>query len=314
MSDDEVFEPEALEPEDVPASEDEELSSEADPEELELQEEGEGEGEENEEDEDDADGGSDPELDDFEFEGQTYKVPSALKSSLSRLESMDADYTQKSQANAELKRDLEAREQAFNQQVQAQRNLFGEYTQLQNIQNELINLQKTDWQKLKAEDPFAPQEVMLRIQQLENAGRQVAASIQHKEQQRTQNEQRESAKHAEEFQAALHREIDGWSPDLNAQLTTYANSHGFSADELGGVRDVRIVKALKEGLEGRQLKERLQKQQKAAKKPKPKPEAKPLAKPSAKGRGSAKKGLSDDMSAEEWAAMRNKQVAARSRY
>lgn len=315
MSDDEILEPEALETEDIPASEDEEVSSDTDPEELELQEAGEDEGEEDQEDEDqdvdenDTDG--DPELEDYEFEGQTYKVPSALKPQLM----MNADYTRKTQEVAEERKALKGREEALNQQAETQRALIGDYAQLHNINNELHQLQNTDWQKLKAEDPFAPQEVMLRIQQLQNDQRRVAAGIQHKEHQRTVAAQQETAKREQKFQESLINEIPGWSNDLGTKLTNFASAtYKVSADELTNIRDVRFVKLLRDAKEGQELKERMQKQKLAAKKPKPKPDAKPLAKPSAKGRGSAKKGLSDDMSAEEWAAMRNKQVAARSRF
>lgn len=317
MSDDETFEPEALEVEEAPASEEEGHSSEADPEDLELQDDGqeEGEGEETQEDEeaDDNDGDDEdsPELVDFEVKGKAYKVHPDLVRHLM----LDADYTQKRQAGAEKERELIAREQSLTEQAEAQKALIGDYAQLQNINNQLAQYKNFDWQKAEAEDPFSPQRHMLRIQELKDAQQQLAAGIQQKEHQRTVETQQETAKREQEFQMSLHQEIPGWGHEMGVQLTTFAaNTYGVTPDELSTIKDVRFVKMVKDLKEAHELKARLQKQQQAAKKPKPKPEAKPLTNPPAKGRAKVKKGLSDDMKTGDWMKQRQKQVAARSRY
>lgn len=314
MSDDELLGNDALgnDEYEAPASEEEEQASETDAEEAELSEEdsdeeGEAEGEEDEEGDDDGDESS--ELEEVEFRGKKYKLHPDLKPALM----MQADYTRKTQEVAEEKRALEEQKETLSQQAEAQKELVNEYGQLHAIKAQIAQYANVDWNQWDDQDPIEAGKHYRHLHQLKEAASQIEGEIRNKENERSQAAQQEAAKRTEEYLQSLRKEIPDWSNELDFQLTNYARGLGFSDQDLKSVRDVRMVKILREAMEGRQLKEKLQKQQQAAKKPKPKEEVKPLKK-QAKGRTSARSGLSDDMSTEEWVKQRNKQVAARQRY
>lgn len=314
MSEDDIFEPEALAPDEAPASEGEEQSSEADPEEFEL-EEGEDEGEE-EEDQDDGDGddADELELDEFEYEGKTFKVPSEVKSKLARLDSMDADYTQKSQANAEVKRELLQQRETLQQQAQIQQALAADYADLHSVGKDLAQYQNVNWDQYEAQNPQDAQQHWRRYQQLKEAYQQKAGVIQQKQHQATQAIQRQEAERYQKFQNALVEKFSDWSDQVGTELTQFVGRYNIQPDDVSRIREVGYVELIRDAKAYHDLKAKLDSQQAKAKARKPKPEAKPLAKPSAKGRGPARKGLSDEMSTDDWVKVRQKQIAARSRY
>ncbi|WP_298966153.1 hypothetical protein [uncultured Roseibium sp.] len=313
MQDEEMLEIEALETEDIQdsASEEDEQSSETEVDDVEADEEAETEDAEDEEDEfnldDDDEGVS--EVEEVEFEGKNYKVHPDLKLALMR----NADYTQKSQGVAEDRRTLEQREEAFEQQVQVYQELRSEYAKFEAIQGQIDQYKNVDWNALEEQDPIEAGRHWRSFQQMKDSQQQLAAGIRHKEHECSQAAQREAAKRDEEYVQARNKVIPDWSEQLNLQLTDFAKTYGFTQDDVGSLRDPRMLQILREAMDGRQLKTKLQEKRKAAKKPKPKQDVKPLKK-QAKGRTSAPKGLSDDMSPEAWVAARNKQVAARRGY
>ena len=318
MQDDDVLESDALETEKTQdsASGEVEQSSEAEVDEVEADETAETEETEAEEGEEIDLGDEDDDiasaLEDIEFQGKNYKVHPDLKSAIMK----DADYTQKSQANAERGRALDEREKQLEQQAKNQRELQGEYAQFQAFQNEIDRYKQVDWTALEEQDPLEAGRHWRNLQQLKDDQRQLAGTIRQKEFERSQEAQREDAKRREEYVQTRNRAIPDWSEELNLQLTDFAKSYGYTEQDVGALRDHRMLQILREAMNGRQLKDKLRQQRAAAKKASKKQtteEVKPLKK-QAKGRTSARNGLSDDMSAEDWVKQRNKQVAARQRY
>lgn len=258
----------------------------------------------------------DPDLEDFEYEGKAIKLPRGLKDRFL----MHEDYTRKTQGVAEERRAVEEtkqalsqREQEFTKQVESQTALLGDYAELRAMSLSLERYQNVDWARLDEEDPIGAQRAFREMQNLKDAAQQKYFSIQQKEAERNQTAQREDAKRTEDFHKALRSEIKDWSPELDLQLTNYARSRGIPDQELRSIRNVGYVKILREAMEGAQLKANAQKQIAEAKaKPKPAPEqqAKPLEKP-ARGQAPATRGLSDELSPEDWLKERNKQIARR---
>lgn len=311
MADEELGELEAPE---VPASEEEgskpeteapaELSTDTEGNEAEVEVEGES-GDQDVEETVLEDGGGELDLIDWETGGKTYKVPADLKPHLM----MNADYTRKTQEVSEQRAALEERQQSFDQQVESQQALLADYAQVKAIEQQIAQYNEVDWVKLDEEDPMTANQHRWNLQQLKDARSTQIETIRTKEQERSRTAQRETVKRTEEYQNALAREIKGWGPELNLALSQYGRAAGYSDQELSSVRDVRQVKTL---MKAHLWDQHLQRQ-KAAAKPKPKPDVKPLAKP-AKGKAPARTGLSDDMDIKDWAAMRNKQVAAKRGY
>ncbi|WP_422383274.1 hypothetical protein [Roseibium album] len=318
MEIDELLETDALDTEEIQdsASEEDEQSSETEVDDVEVDEDAETDEAEAEEDDEEIDLGDDDvesELEEVEFQGKNYKIHPDLKLALMR----DADYTQKSQANAETKRALDEQQQSFEQQVQGHRELMGEYAQFQALQNQIDQYSNVDWNALEEQDPLDAGRHWRNLQQLKEAQQKVGSGIRQKEHERSQAAQREDAKRTEEYVSARNKAIPDWSDDLNLQLTTFAKTYGYSEQDVGSLRDPRMLQILREAMDGRQLRQKLQKQQaaarKAAKKVKTQEEVKPLKK-QAKGRTSARNGLDDNMSTDDWLKVREKQVAARGGY
>lgn len=257
----------------------------------------------------------DPDLEDFEWEGKSLKLPKGLKDRFL----MHEDYTRKTQAVSQEKRAVEEtkqtlaqREQEFTKQVESQTALLGEYAELRAMSMSLERYQEVDWQRLDEEDPIGAQRAFREYQNLKDAAQAKYFSIQQKETERTQTAQREDAKRTEDFRKSLAAEIKDWSPELDLQLTNFARSRGIPDQELRSIRNVGYVKLLREAMEGVQLKEQLRKQVAAAKTKQPSPDdkPKPLEKP-AKGQAPATRGLSDDLPVEDWVKLRNNQVRRR---
>ena len=309
MSEDDIFEPEALAPDETPASEGEEQSSEADPEEFEL-EEGEDAGEEEEghedgDDDGDEDGeGDEPELEEYELDGKTYKIPPDLKPLLMK----NADYTQKSQVNAEIKKDLLQQRETLQQQAQIQQALAADYADLHSTGKDLAQYQNVNWDQYEAQDPQQAQQHWRRYQQLKESYQQKAGVIQQKQHQAATTIQQQEAERYQKFQKSLAEKFSDWSDQVGTELTQFVGRYNIQPADVSKIRDVGHVELIRDAKAYHDLKAKLDQQQATAKKRKPKPEAKPLAKPSAKGRGPARKGLDDSMSAEAWAAKRNEEI------
>lgn len=60
------------------------------------------------------------------------------------------------------------------------------------------------------------------------------------------------ARRLQAVEAELARDIEGWSPQLRADLAAYGQARGFTAEELAGVEDPREVKILHLAMLGEQ--------------------------------------------------------------
>jgi hypothetical protein len=109
----------------------------------------------------------------------------------------------------------------------------------------------------------------------------------------------------EQALAELARDVPDWSPELAVALHNFGRDHyGFSVEDLDGIDDARVVKALHAAYqwEGHQAKQRGAERHASA-----------LAvRPAVKVGGAApKSGLDDRLSAEEWLRRRNAQLRKR---
>ena len=247
---------------------------------------------------------SEGDFEELDLDGKKVRIPAAVKPLLM----MQADYTRKTQEVAEQRREVEAAREAIQHQAEAQKQFRDEYGKLAAYDASLAQFEQVDWAKLVEEDPVRAQKLDIQHRQLRDQRQQVAAAIQQKEQERSQAEQREFAKQAEESAKVLQRDIPGWGPDVQQKLREYGLKQGYRDDELSLVVDARAIKILHKS---RLWDEHVEKQQAAATR-KPKPSVQPLAKP-AKGRAPARTGLHDELPADEWVKRRNQELAKKSR-
>ena len=174
-----------------------------------------------------------PELEEVEHDGKKYQIPKDLKPALM----LQADYTRKTQEVAEIRRAVEARQQAIEQTAQMQQAHIQAYGQVAAIDARLAQFQNLDWTQLNAQDPVQAQALLIEQTQLQ----QVQQLEQRAGQQRTQLTQQRRMEAAS--QAA--REIPGWNDELaNAVSSTVMKTYGITAEELQTVADSRFYKIL----------------------------------------------------------------------
>ena len=243
-----------------------------------------------------------PEDDDEEIDhdGEKYKVPKKLKDAFLRQQ----DYTQKTQAVAEQRREVEARQQALAQQAQAQQAHIAEYAEAYSLDTQLKQYQQINWQALIDSDPVQAMKLDRQMRELQSRRDEVVSSVTHKQQQAQLNMQRENAKRMADGQAVLAREIKGWSPEVGKQLASLGRELGFNEEELASVNDPRTVKLLHKAWQFDQL---MKKQ--ATPKEVPAPQEKPVTRITA-SKGTAAKDPSK-MSDKEFAQWRKRAIAQR---
>ena len=249
----------------------------------------------------DSDGdtqGVDPEVfEEVEYEGRKYSIPPELKDALLR----QADYTRKTQ---ELAQTRQQTEQTFAQQqarIEAERANIQAVARLTALDDRLQQYAGVDWQSLSQTDPAVAQQEFIKYQQLKDSRTQFVAQIQQHESQRAMQEQQETARHLHEANEALSREIKGWSPDYAQSLREVAKSLGAKEEQLNGIREPWIVKAL-------HAQKVLSEMTKKAGAPAPSAAAKPVRTITG---GNAKGTVDPDkMSIEDWMRAEQKRMAA----
>lgn len=266
------------------------------------------EGEEPEGEPEADEGAGDEDLVDVEYEGQTYSVPPNLKDALLR----QADYTRKTQETAAQRRELEqqaealkAHQEALQQQSQAQRQNLKDYARLETVEGQIEELQKTNWDELAEEDSAEAQRRATQLTVLTNERNGLADKLRKSEQEAFEKQRAEHARRIEQAQAEVARTIPNWSNETATKVSETGRRIGYSDRELYAANaDPRAVRALYLASLGEQV----EKQQRAAVRPKKQP-VKPAPKVSTGGPPAS--GPRDDQDINAWIEARNRQLAKR---
>lgn len=185
--------------------------------------------------------GVDPEaFEEVEYQGKKYALPPELKDAILR----QADYTRKTQ---ELAQTRQQAEQTFAQQqarIEAERANIQAVARLTALDERLQQYAGVDWDSLSQSNGELAQREFMKYQQLKDSRAQFVAQIQQHESQRAMQEQQETARQLQEANEVLSREIKGWSPDYAQSLREVAKSLGAKEEQLNGIREPWIVKAL----------------------------------------------------------------------
>lgn len=239
------------------------------------------------------------EFGEIEVDGKKFELPKSAAEKLQAERMMNADYTQKTQALAEQRRQFEV--QSAEQQKQ-QQEYVQDYAKVVAIDDQLAAYNQLDWAELIANDP---QQAMLYQQQqrkLEGQRAQAVQAVTQKQQQFALNEQQAIAKRVQEASAYVAREIPGWTPERDNQLQAYVKQNGIPEQELMPMvlRHPALLKILHKA----ELYDRQEK--KVAAKPTPPVQDKPVTRVSS-ARGATQRDPSK-MSTAEWMAHRNAQL------
>lgn len=235
----------------------------------------------------------DDDLEEFEWEGKKFQGPKGLKNGLM----MQADYTRKTQETAALKRELDQRAAALQQQSQASDEELNMRATLVAIDAQMKRYENVNWGAWEQQDWMAAQSAFREFTQLKEARSQAASMLGERQRARAEEAQRESAKRVQETREYAAKNIKGWSDDMDKQMSDFATKElGIDGNTLKeAAYNPALYRALHLAWVGHQ----------ALSKPavKAAPTPSPLKVVHAKASTPAAKSLSD-MSMEEYAAAR----------
>ena len=191
-----------------------------------------------------------PEVVEAELDGKTYKVPPAVKEAMLR----QSDYTKKTQEAAEIRRTADALMQQAAQMAELQKAQAKQFGQLANLDEQIAQYEKVDWNTLTAQDATRAQQLFIAFQQAKDARQKVVQELNQSHEQHQQASQSAMQARLEEGQKALAREIKGWSADHGRKLAGFAvSTYGFTDAEVASVIDPRTVRMLNDAHQWRAL-------------------------------------------------------------
>lgn len=188
----------------------------------------------------DPDAPADAALVEVEYEGKPYQVPAEIKDALMR----HSDYSKKTAEVAEARKAAESAQKQAEEFHQNSAAYAKSLAQLQIVDAQLAQLDQTDWQRLRAEDPtdyntraIDRQNLLMQRQQIQTEAQGIDQRFQAERNQLMQ-------KLIEEGQAELPRRIPGWNTQVREAVKSYGVTQGFTPDELATVVDARAVAVL----------------------------------------------------------------------
>jgi hypothetical protein len=194
-------------------------SAETDPEiELELEEVAES----------DQSDGTDDDLEDWEEEGKTYKVPKALKPRLMK----DRDYTTKTQEIAEHRKQVEAQKAEFAEAQKFHRENIKSIAKIENVAEQMEAFRQVTPEQWRAMDAAQASKLRIEYDLLKDQYNGLYGELQQKQQQALEKQRTTSAKQYEDSLARIAKEIPNWSEEHASKLDGYATSKGATFDEL----------------------------------------------------------------------------------
>lgn len=177
---------------------------------------------------DDQAEGADDELEDWEEEGKTYKVPKPLKPYLLR----NKDYTQKTTEIAATRKEIEAQRAEFEETQKFHRENIREIAKVENLGDQLAAFRAITREQWAAMDPTQASKLQIELNLLKDQYESAVGGLRQKQHQALEKQRHGAAKQYEDGMARIAKKIPGWSDDKAGKLNAYAVENGFSLDEL----------------------------------------------------------------------------------
>jgi DNA repair exonuclease SbcCD ATPase subunit len=264
---------------------------------------------------------SDDDLEDVEWDGKKARIPPEFKAALMRTK----DYTEKTQEIAETRRALETERSTWQaqqaEQTAALEALSDDIGKAAALKTQIAAFKDVTWADAYREAALSddPKAATREVERAEAHFKALQAGLTEAEKavadKRSELQSKAQARDAaamEEVGKTLQRDIPDWGPKVADAILEYALKDGYSLDEMKTLADPRAWKAfhraasldaenakLKAQIAGKTVVDR---HAKAA-------ETTPAA--PVRGSGPTSAGLSDGLSADEWAKRRNAQIAKR---
>lgn len=181
-----------------------------------------------------------PEFVDIEYEGKTYQVPPELKDALLR----QSDYTKKTTEVAERQRMLEQKElqqRAFESERKFHDTVKDDIAQIQKIDYQIEQWKSVDVTGMSSEELW---KLSRKVEELKDERTKLSNAINSKWSGHQQQQQQLAQEAIAKAQEHVAKAIKGWGPDTQKAIRDYALNEGYTAPELDGLSDPRMVKTL----------------------------------------------------------------------
>ena len=181
-------------------------------------------------------------------------TPPALVETVTKLAAdLKADYTKKTQEVAKQREAIEQKSEAIQEQHKLLSANLEKTAELKAVQERLTQFEQIDWDQLAEADPAQATKLNLAYQRLQRHAQQTYQALQEGQQQQQQVEREQRAKALEEARIDLKKRIPNWNADIDKAVTKTGEDLGFTPKELGTLSDPRVIQALHEAAQWRQL-------------------------------------------------------------
>jgi hypothetical protein len=232
-----------------------------------------------------------PEFVEIELNGKKYSVPAELKDGYL----MQADYTRKTQEAAEIRKAAETRQAEAEKFYNVSQDVLEARATLINVDAQLKQYQDLDWRAFENEDPVSAMSAWREFQQLKEVKGNIGGFLDQQQNEMSEKAKLETANRLRETRKFAEEKIPGWSTEVDAKITEFAESKGFTRETLMNAYSPPVYEVLYLAWLGNQS---LQKQQTAPRIPSP--PVQPLRTVSAKSSPNVTKNPAD-MSMDEYA-------------
>ncbi len=193
------------------------------------------------------------EFEEVSIEGKTYKVPKELKDGYLKA----SDYTQKTQALADQRREIQERAQLLEHQTRAMTQAFDQAVQVREAQNRLAQFEQINWQELIQADSGQAMQLQIAYQQAQRDLSQKQQALQQAQGQVQQLTSIERQQLLTQAQKDLKERIPDFGPQVAEQISAAAREYGITDAELKAISeerpDARFVHVLHDAMKWRAL-------------------------------------------------------------
>lgn len=201
---------------------------------------------------------AEPEVVEIEINGKKYSVPAELKDGYL----MQADYTRKTQEVSELRKAAETRQAEAETFYNVSQEVLEARATLLNVDAQLKQYSEMNWQQLENEDPVGAMSAWRHFQQLKEVKGNIGGFLDQQQNQMSEKAKLETANRLRETRQFAEEKIPGWSTEVDAKITAFAESKGFTRETLLNAYSPPVYEVLYLAWLGNQS---LQKQQTAPK-------------------------------------------------
>jgi len=167
------------------------------------------------------------------------------KSELKELAQQGFDYTQKTQALAEQRRSVEAQQQALQVQIAIQTQLSDKYAEIKTLDNQIAQYKQIDWAQLAEADPQQYLKLNHAYRDLKEARDAKVADYQTHANELTEAQAQSKYQVLQAEEKLLRQKVPEFSgpkaAEAKAALAQFLQDEGFSANEISGILDHRMV-------------------------------------------------------------------------